>query len=244
MKKTKTGIYGLDELIDGGFPTGRTILVSGSCGSGKTTFGIQYIYNGAELYNEPGIYVTLDERPSLLREDCLNFGWDLKELENKNMIRIIDGTVARMGFPTEEEFALPSTGLDIDKLLLEILASIKRFGAKRIVIDSVASLGLTLRTEEDIRRGLLKLNYLLGKAGTTSLLISEIEVDDKRFSKYGVEEYIADGVILMHYIGVGGGITRALQVVKMRGVKHSEYIHPLEITKRGIEVKRIEQADI
>ncbi|MEM4662439.1 MAG: ATPase domain-containing protein [Candidatus Diapherotrites archaeon] len=244
MKRTKTGIYGLDELIEGGFPTGRTILVSGSCGSGKTTFGLQFIYNGAVLYDEPGIYVTLDERPSLLREDCLSFGWDLRELENKNMIRIIDGTVARLGFPSEEEFALPSSTLDLDKLLLEIIASIKRFGAKRIVIDSVAALGLSMRSEDEIRRGLLKLSYLLGKAGTTSVLISEVEVDDKKFSKYGIEEFLCDGVILLHYIGVGGGITRAIQVVKMRGSKHSEYIHPMEITKRGIEVKKIEEPNV
>jgi len=244
MKKTKTGIYGLDELIEGGFPTGRTVLVSGSCGSGKTTFGIQYIYNGAEQYGEPGIYVTLDERPSLIREDCLSFGWDLRKLENENMIRIIDGTVARLGFPTDEEFTLPSTGVDIDKLLLEILSSIKRFGAKRIVIDSVAALGLSLRSEDDIRRALLKLNYLLGKAGTTSVLISEIDADSKRFSKYGVEEYLADGVIVLHYIGVGGGLTRALQVVKMRGSKHSEYIHPMEITNKGLVVKKVEETSL
>ena len=244
MKRVKTGIHGLDELIEGGFPLGRTVLVSGACGSGKTTFGIQYIYAGAELYGEPGIYVTLDERPHLIREDCLNFGWDLRKLENENMIRIIDGTVARLGFPTEEEFALPSSGIDIDKLLLEILASIKRFGAKRIVIDSVAALGLSLRSEDDIRRALLKLSYLLGKAGTTSVLISEIETDSKRFSKYGIEEFLADGVIVLHDIGVGGGTTRALQIVKLRGTKHSEYLHPMEITERGIVVKQVEESEL
>lgn len=243
MKRIKSGIPGLDELMEGGFPQGRTFLVSGACGSGKTTFGMQYIYSGAEYYGEPGIYVTLDERPQLLREDCLNLGWDLRKLENENMLRIIDGTVARLGFPTEEEFSLPSSGIDVDKLLLEILSTVKRFGAKRIVIDSVAALGLSLKNESDIRRVLLKLGYMLGKAGTTSLLISEIENESKKFSKYGVEEFLSDGVLVMHYLGVGESTARALQIVKIRGTRHSEYLHPMEVGDRGIIVKRIEETN-
>lgn len=243
MKRIKSGIPGLDELIEGGFPEGRTFLVSGACGSGKTTFGMQYIYAGAEYYGEPGIYVTLDERPQLLREDCLSLGWDLRKLENENMLRIIDGTVARLGFPTEEEFSLPSSGIDVDKLLLEILSSVKRFGAKRIVIDSVAALGLSLKNESDIRRVLLKLGYMLGKAGTTAILISEIENESKKFSKYGVEEFLSDGVLVMHYLGVGETTARALQIVKIRGTRHSEYLHPIEVGGRGIIVKRIDETE-
>ena len=243
MRRVRTGIYGLDELIQGGFPQGRSILVSGTCGSGKTTFGIQYLYMGAEVYGEPGIYVTLDERPNLIREDCLNFGWDLRKLEAQNMLQIIDGTVARLGFPTEEEFTLPSTALDVDKLLLEILAAIKRFGAKRIVIDSLAALGLSLRSEDEIRKAMLKISYLLGKAGITSVLISEIS-EEKKYSKYGIEEFLVDGVIILHYLGVGGSTTRALQILKMRGTKHSEYLHPMEITDKGIVVKKVEETEI
>jgi len=243
MRRIRTGIYGLDELIEGGFPQGRSVLVSGSCGSGKTTFGIQYLYMGAEVYGEPGIYVTLDERPNLIREDCLNFGWDLRKLEEQNMLQIIDGTVARLGFPTEEEFTLPSTVIDIDKLLLEILAAIKRFGAKRIVIDSLPALGLSLKSEDEIRKAMLKLSYLLGKAGITAVLISE-RSEDKKFSKYGIEEYLVDGVIVLHYLGVGSTTTRALQIVKMRGTKHSEYLHPLEITDRGIVIKKVEETEL
>ncbi len=159
------------------------------------------------------------------------------------MLQIIDGTVARLGFPTEEEFTLPSTVIDIDKLLLEILASIKRFGAKRIVIDSLPALGLSLKSEDEIRKAMLKLSYLLGKAGITAVLISETG-ENKRFSKYGVEEYLVDGVIVLHYLGVGSTTTRALQIVKMRGTKHSEYLHPLEITDRGIVIKKVEETEL
>jgi len=241
MDRVRTGIIGFDELLEGGFPRGRSILVSGGCGTGKTTFGVQYVYAGAEKYGEPGIYVTLDERPKLIREDCLNFGWDLKKLEEENMLQIIDGAIARIGIPSDEEFSLPSTGFDVDKLLIEILTSIKRYGAKRVVIDSIPALGFNLKTEHDIRKAILKLGYMLEKAGVTSLLISEIGEKKNTFSKYGVEEYLVDGVIVMHYMGVGMTSNRTLHIRKMRGTKHSEDLHPLEISQRGLIVHRIEE---
>jgi len=241
MEKTRTGIIGLDELLEGGFPSKRSILVSGGCGTGKTTFGVQYVYAGAEQYSEPGIYVTLDERPNLIREDCLNFGWDLRKLEEENMLQIIDGSIARIGIPSDEEFSLPSTGFDVDKLLIEILTSIKRYGAKRVVIDSIPALGYSLNSEHEVRNAILKLGYMLEKAGVTSVLISELGARKGSFSKYGVEEYLVDGVIVLHYMGVGMTSNRTLHIRKMRGTKHSEDLHPLEIGPRGIMIHRIEE---
>lgn len=241
MERVRTGIIGFDELVEGGFPAGRAILVSGGCGTGKTTFGMQYVYAGAEKYGEPGIYVTLDERPNLIRQDCLNFGWDLKRLEQENMLQMIDGAIARIGIPSDEEFALPSTGFDVDKLLIEILTSIKRYGAKRVVIDSIPALGYNLKSEDEIRNSILKLGYMLEKAGVTSILISEMGDGKNKFSKYGVEEYLVDGVIVLHYMGVGMTSNRTLHIRKMRGTKHSEDLHPLEIGPRGIVIHRIEE---
>ena len=240
MERVRTGIIGLDELLEGGFPAGRSMLVSGGCGTGKTTFGVQYVYAGAEKYGEPGIYVTLDERPSLIRQDCLNFGWDLKKLEEENMLQIIDGAIARIGLPSDEEFSLPSTGFDVDKLLIEILTSIKRYGAKRVVIDSIPALGFNLEGEHDVRKAILKLGYMLEKAGVTSILVSELGSKKGSFSKYGVEEYLVDGVIVLHYMGIGMTSNRTLHIRKMRGTKHSEDLHPLEIGQRGIAIHRIE----
>src|SRR3989338_3572650 len=135
MKRVPTGIVGLDGLLEGGFPEGRAILLSGGCGTGKTIFCTQYIHNGAKKYNEPGVYVTLDERPDLIREDLLRFGWDLKKLEQQGKIQIVDGSIAKIGMPSQEEYALPVTGYDVGKLLLEVMRVIKRIGAKRVVID-------------------------------------------------------------------------------------------------------------
>ena len=101
MERTATGIKGFDNLIEGGIPEARSVLVSGACGTGKTIFCMQFLYNGAMKYKEPGIYVTLDERPDLIRQDMLRFGWDLRKIEDENMIQIIDGSIAKIGLPSE-----------------------------------------------------------------------------------------------------------------------------------------------
>jgi KaiC/GvpD/RAD55 family RecA-like ATPase len=241
MKRIKSGIQGLDELIEGGFPEGRTMLVSGACGTGKTIFCMQYIYNGAKKYNEPGIYVTLDERPELIRQDMARFGWDIRKMETEKTVEIIDGSIAKVGIPSEEEFAMPATGFDVDKLLIEIMRVSKRLGAKRLVIDSLPSLGFNLPDEGEIRKAILKMSYMLMRIGVTSLLTTEADEGANRYGKFGVEEYVADGVLVMHYMGVGMRSNRTLHIRKMRATKHSEDLHPLEIGPSGIIVHKIEE---
>lgn len=241
LNRVKTGIAGLDGLIEGGLPEGRSILVSGGCGTGKTIFCMEYIYRGAKDFSEPGVYVTLDERPNLIREDVLRFGWDLKKLEEQNMIQIVDGSIAKLGMPSEEEFSLPVTGFDVDKLLLEVMRVIKRIGAKRVVIDSIPALGFNFDDENEIRKAILKLSYMLMRSGVTSMLTSEIQEGTNRFGKYGVEEYVVDGVIVLHYMGVGTQSNRIMHIRKMRATKHSEDLHPMEITDNGIKVSKIEE---
>ncbi|MDO8538056.1 MAG: gas vesicle protein GvpD [archaeon] len=245
MERAKTGIIGLDELIEGGFPVGRTMLVSGGCGTGKTLFSMQYIYYGAAIYKEPGVYVTLDERPDLIRQDVMRFGWDLKVLEQKNLIALIDGSVARIGMPSEEEFSMPITGFDTDKLLLEILRVTKKIGAKRVVIDSIPALGFNFENESETRRAILKLSYMLTRAGVTSILTSEVQEGELRYGKYGVEEYIADGVIVLRYASLAGagGTNRTIHIRKMRATKHSEDLHPLSITPKGVKIHKIDETD-
>ncbi|MCR4368919.1 MAG: AAA family ATPase, partial [archaeon] len=199
MNRVKTGIGGLDDLIEGGFPEGRTVLVSGGCGTGKTILCTQYLVKGITDYKEPGIFVTLDERPDLIRQDMERFGWNLRKLEDENMLQMIDGSLAKIGIPSEEEFSMPATGFDIDKLLLEIMRTSKRIGAKRLVIDSVPALGFNFENETEVRNAILKLSYLLMRIGVTTIITSEINEGDNKFGKFGIEEYVVDSVIVLHY---------------------------------------------
>ncbi|MFH1780083.1 MAG: ATPase domain-containing protein [Candidatus Micrarchaeota archaeon] len=246
IERIHSGIYGLDELIEGGFPKGRTILVSGACGTGKSVLCIQYLVKGAIDYGEPGVLVSFDETPNKIRQDMLRFGWNLSIIEEKGLLTILDATSARAGAPSEEENALLPGQLDVDKILLDVLTLCRRVGAKRLVIDSIPAMGQQIEKEGDIRKTILKLSYILSRAGLTTLLTSEIEEQNLNsghaltFSKYGVEEYVADGVLLLNFLGTGPNELRTLYVRKMRGTKHTMHLHPMEINEKGITVHKIE----
>ncbi len=247
MDRTPSGIYGLDELLGGGFPKRRSILVSGACGTGKSIFSMQFAYRGILEAEEPAVFVTFDEMPEKIRQDMLNFKWTLKELEDNDLLAIVDATSARAGVPSEEEHAILPGQLDIDKLLVDILGVARNIGAKRLVIDSVPAMASQLENESQIRRAVLKLAYIVSRSGLTTVITSEIPEQSigsgaaMQFSKYEVEEYVADGVIILNFLGVGTGATRTLYIRKMRGTKHSLEIHPLEITEKGIVVKKVEE---
>jgi KaiC/GvpD/RAD55 family RecA-like ATPase len=240
MNRVKTNIPGFDELVEGGLPEGRSFLVSGGTGTGKTIFATQFLINGVKL-NEPGVYLTLDERPELIREDMLRFGWNLRKMEDDGLLKVVDGTMAKLGMPSDEEFSLPATGFDLDKLLLELMRAIKKVKAKRVVIDSIPALGLNFENEHEIRKAVLKIVYLLARAGVTTVFTTEINEDSKQLGKYGVEEFVADGVIVLHYMGIGTQSNRTLHIRKMRATKHSEDLHPIQITDAGMKIHKVEE---
>jgi len=241
IKRIQSGINGLDELIEGGLPKTRSFLVSGATGSGKTIFSMQYVYTGATKYSEPGIYVTLDERPSLIREDMQKLGWNISQLENEKKLVILDASIARIGMSSDETYSISDMQFDYKKLLMNIVRVAKEIGAKRVVIDSIATLGMYFNKDEDVRAAILEIVYVLSRIGVTSLLVSEMDSVTKGYSRYGVEEFVADGVIVLRYLDTGvQGINRTLLVRKMRATNHSSEIHPMEITSKGIVVKKID----
>lgn len=245
ISRIPSGIPGLDELIEGGIPKKRSFLVSGATGSGKTIFSIQFLYQGAYLYGEPGIYVTLDERPDLIREDMLKFGWNLKRLEDERKMVLLDATVTRLGLDTGEIAAYSETTFDYKKLLLEIIRKVKETNAKRIAIDSIATLGIYFKNPNQIREVVLEMVYVFSKLGLTAFMVSELEQNSNRYSKYGVEEFVADGIFVLKYLDTGiQGINRTMLIRKMRGTKHSSEIHPMEITDKGIVIKNIDDYNL
>lgn len=246
IERVPTGIIGLDEHIEGGFPKGRTILVSGGCGTGKSIFSFQFLYKGAVEHDEPGVALILDERPEKLRQDMLRFGWDLEKLENKGKIAIIDASTGRIGVSSEERYAISPMNLNLDHLLLETMKVADQIGAQRIIIDSLSSIGFHAQSLFEVRKSIMKINYMVEKSGMTAILTSEIPEQAYAsprfvFSRYGVEEYVADGVIVLHYLDVGTQSNRTLFIRKMRGTKHTEGLLPMEITEKGIVVHRLEE---
>ena len=231
VERVNTGIPGLDEMIGGGFPKGTNILVCGSSGTGKTIFCTQFLHAGI-LNEEHGIFITLEERTTDLREEMLSLGWDLAQYERSGELIIIDAASSRINLPSTEEFRMGG-GFDIDALVLEIHRAATKVDAKRLVIDSIPALELKINEPAEFRKALFRLSSLLLEIGLTSLMTTE-SIDPFMISRYGIEEFVARGVIVLSLEEEIADLRRFLRVRKMRGTSHLLRSIPFEITKNGI----------
>jgi len=236
MIRAKTGISGLDELIGGGMIEGSTVLLSGQSGSGKTIFGLQFLYNGITKYNEPGVFVTLETRPNELRAEAGQFGWNLHILEEKNELVIIDAASSKAGQPTSERYAL-RRGFDMTMLASEIYRAVEEVKAKRLVIDCISALGIKFSEPSEVRNELFRISAMLRdeRLNVTSLFISEI-IEPNSLSRAGVEQFIAQGLITLRLSEVNGTLERDLLIWKMKQTQHSLKKHSFKIGKSGIEI--------
>ena len=233
--RVKTGVPGLDEILNGGYLKDSVILVTGSSGTGKSIYGIQFLYKGIIDYNENGILLATEERPWDIRKFMLAFGWDLKRLENQEKLAIIDTTAARLGIPSGEKY-LEMRPFELDSLTATINKLVEKINAKRLVIDSIPSLFLQFGHELAVRREILRLGALLSETGCTTLLTTEADDSLNKLSKFGVEEFIAHGIIQLFLAEQGGELKRSLRIHKMRGTAHSTKRYPFGITPNGIAV--------
>jgi KaiC/GvpD/RAD55 family RecA-like ATPase len=219
VERIKSGIEGFDELIEGGIPKNSLILLTGSCGTGKTTFGMQFLYQGATLYNEPGIYITLEEDPERLIKNMQLYGWDIYKAMAEKKLLVIKAELYKF-----------------DALKSMIESNITRMGAKRVVIDTITSLGLFFKRPVELRRSIIEFGQLLKKLDCTVMMITEVPEGRPGISSFGVEEFICDGVVVLYYVRQKNVFYRAINVRKMRATNHSTKIHPVKITSEGITV--------
>ena len=235
--RVSTGIPGLDSILHGGFIKGTNILVLGGTGTGKTIFCTQYLYNGATIYNEPGVYVTFEERPKELRLEAKQFNWDLRALEEKNRLVIIDAASSKASIPSDEAYAI-HRDLDMNILAQEIYRATRKVDAQRVAIDSLSAIGIKFEDSTAIRTSIYKLSTLLRELNVTSVMTSEMpyESGSGQTSRFGVEEYVAQGVIVLYLREEDGELRRSLVAQKLRASSHSLRRYPFEVSSRGITV--------
>jgi KaiC/GvpD/RAD55 family RecA-like ATPase len=244
MEKTPTGITGLDEMLEGGIPTGYTILVAGGPGTGKSTFAMQFLKNGVDKYGENGVYITLEEKPFDMIRNFGNYGWDVSKIKIISMIpekASISQETRYVSVGGEKDSTVNTVELSPKKFSIDLVGDIIRqhvqaSNAKRIVIDSLAALSAQLEEPFSIRQEILGLSNLLGGLGCTSLLLTEMPEGQKGISRYGVEEFIAQGVVALYNIRKGSERARGLEILKMRGTKHSQKICMMELSNEGFQV--------
>jgi circadian clock protein KaiC len=221
----KTGITGFDKLLEKGVPRGSAILVSGGAGTGKTIFSMQFIYEGAKQFKEPGLFVTLETNLKNITWNMESFQWDIKSLQDQNLIKIY-----RLNLDSSRYHGSIEDQIDRE---LEIIASmVEEYKAKRIVIDTTTALGVWIKEEGNIRRILYKFCDALKNIGCTTLLTSETKYERNSFSAFGVEEFVSDSIVRLYF----SPPHRSIFIRKMRGTDHSKSLHPFEITKKGIEI--------
>ncbi len=237
MSGVSTSIPGLDELIEGGFVENDVILITGGPGSGKTTFGIQYLMGGIIEHNEPGIYVTMEETPVRVIRNMWRFGWDMEQMVRENMLRIIQlNPIQYKNFIRIDKhnaaIQLDPEGHILENMMEQLQSTIHEINAKRLFVDSITS--LKINPEESIVRfRIMELIKNLENLDCTTLASSEII---EHGGKFTVEEYLCEGVIRLHVFRVGGTREHAIDILKMRGIKHDERLHPYSITNTGIVV--------
>jgi KaiC/GvpD/RAD55 family RecA-like ATPase len=223
--RATSGIPGLDKLIEGGFVRGSSNLIAGNAGTCKTTFGMQFLWEGLQK-GENGLYVTLEQKPEEILADIERYGWDFKK------------------FITAGKFKIESMlAGDVTQLSTTMFTMLKKLNAKRFVLDSlsIAAMGWKERPDEffKLRFKIFDMLNTLKNTGVTSLLISEIPRAEKdALSRFGFEEFVVDSVILMQAF-VAGGQTRSLQILKMRRTDHGKKIYPFDVGPKGLLLKSI-----
>ncbi|MBA3045084.1 MAG: KaiC domain-containing protein [Candidatus Thermoplasmatota archaeon] len=227
-EKVSTGIDGLNTMLGGGFPQGQIIALLGSCGTGKTTLSLQFIWTGLQS-GEKCIFISLEEGEADIISNAMNYGWDLKpHVENGTL------TLVKLE-PSDAKSTLA-------KIKSELPAYIKNTGAKRVVFDSISLLSMLFDSDSERRSGLFELCKQIKNSGATALFTAEVDPDNPDVSRDGLVEYVADGVILLRYNEANNDIHLSVRIVKLRRSNHQRRIKPYNITARGIEV--LEKAEV
>lgn len=224
VSRVKTGVPGLDEMLQGGFPENHIVVLMGSFGTGKTTFGLQYLVEGLKN-GEPCIFISLEEDKESVTKNAASFGWDLSgAIESK-----------KLGLFKLEPSDAKTT---VTRIKSDLPKFVKSFGAKRVVIDSVSLLNMMFSGDTERRSNLFNLCQLLRSTGATSLLTAEVKDENPRSSRDGLAEYTADGVLLLQSEEnkEGGEVQLTVRILKMRRIAHSRRVKPYSITDKGIVV--------
>ncbi|MGM0474273.1 MAG: circadian clock protein KaiC [Bacteroidota bacterium] len=227
VNKVPTGIKGLDEITYGGLPQARPTLVTGYAGSGKTVLAMQFILNGIEMYDEPGVYISMEETEEDLRRNMATFGYDLEKMESANKLSIENIKVRHSALYKSGHF-------DLSPIFIRIEEAIDKVGATRLAVDTFELIFTDIQDENIFRQELVRLILWLKERNLTVIFTSELPQNPHVRS--GIEEFITDCVISLKHEMIENIYTRRLHIVKYRGSKHGTNEYPFLIEKEGISI--------
>jgi circadian clock protein KaiC len=227
LPKSPTGITGIDEITGGGLPKGRPTLIAGSAGCGKTLFAMEFLVHGAVQYDEPGVFMAFEESAEELAQNVASLGFDVKDLIKRKKLLIDYVRVERTEIEEAGEY-------DLDGLFIRLGHAIDSIGAKRVALDTIEVLFAALSNQGILRAELHRLFRWLKSKGVTAIVTAER--GEGTLTRFGLEEYVADCVILLDHRITEQVSTRRLRIVKYRGSMHGTNEYPFLIGKHGISV--------
>jgi len=233
--KARTGIDGIDQLTGGGIPAGRPTLVCGAAGCGKTLLALTFLYNGAAHFDEPGVFMTFEERPDDLVKNVASLNYDIDRLVKEEKLAIDHVRVERAEIEETGEY-------DLEGLFIRLGYAIDKIGARRVVLDTVEALFAGLSNQAVLRSELRRLFEWLKDRGVTAIITGER--GGGQLTRHGLEEYVSDCVILLDNRVHEHITTRRLRVVKYRGTAHGTNEYPFLIDETGISVMPITSANL
>ncbi|NGZ95726.1 MAG: KaiC 1 [Nitrospira sp. WS110] len=227
LSKSPTGIPGLDEITGGGLPKGRPTLVTGGAGCGKTLLSMEFLIRGATKFDEPGLFVSFEEKEQELGQNVASLEFDLADLVRRRRLSI--------DFVRAERSEIDETGdYDLEGLFLRLGHAIDHIQAKRVVLDTIEALFAAIPNTNVLRAELRRLFRWLKDRGVTAIVTAER--GDGKLTRHGLEEYVSDCVILLDHRVIEQVSTRRLRVVKYRGSFHGTNEYPFLIDETGISV--------
>ncbi len=227
LPKAPTGIQGLDQLTGGGLPQGRPTLLCGSAGCGKTLIAMEFLVRGATQFGEPGVFMAFEERIEELAQNFASLGHDLNALVAQNKLAL--------DFVRVEQSEIEEAGeYDLEGLFVRLGHAIDRIGAKRVVLDTIETLFSGLTNAAILRAELRRLFRWLKDKGVTAIITGER--GEASLTRYGLEEYVADCVIMLDHRVTENMSTRRLRIVKYRGSSHGTGEYPFLIDKGGVSL--------
>ena len=227
ISKSRTGVNGLDQITGGGLPTGRPTLICGSAGCGKTVLGLEFLVRGATQFGEPGVFVAFEETETELSANVASMGFDLPGLIRKKKIAIDHVHIERSDIEETGEY-------DLQGLFVRLESAIRAVGAKRIVLDTIEALFSGFSDTNILRAELRRLFRWLKERGITAVITAES--GEGRLTRQGIEEYVADCVIILDHRVEDQNSIRRLRIVKYRGTLHGTSEYPFLIGESGLSV--------
>lgn len=242
IARIKTGIPGLDEILESGLPRNYAYSVVGAPGSGKTVMGAQFLYRGATQYGDNGIYVSLEEPTHSIANTMLRFNWNLFDLESQGKLVLVDASPHQDQPNAELKIRGGSVGtekFDLDGLLGAVAHARKNVAAKRCVIDSLMSISTAYTQQAGFRFRLLHFLRALSELELTTLILTESQTPI--IHEFGIDTILTNGTFFLHSTTEKDVVNQVMEIPKMRGVKVQRRLMPYKITQNGIEVKPEEQ---